>query len=164
MPCVATADTNYCSLKTEPASFRTTGVPPKLCVIEEVRRKENSAPWSSVSGTGRHTDFLGQVGQAALLKELLGFCCAAQCLFSQSPNSSDEVEGSNCWMAHPCQGVRLWQLSAKAGRAPLNGTDCLTSAQGKAGKDFSILWTFLWDNIIQILHALAKALAMEVAL
>lgn len=82
MPCVATADTNYCSLKTEPVSFRTTGVPPKLCVIEEVRRKENSAPWSSVSGTGRHTDFLGQVGQVALLKELLGFCCAAQCLFS----------------------------------------------------------------------------------
>lgn len=27
-------------------------------------------------------NFLGQMGQAALLKELLGFCCGAQGLFS----------------------------------------------------------------------------------
>lgn len=39
-PWVPTADNHYSSLKTEPTIFRMTAVPPKFCVIQEVRREK----------------------------------------------------------------------------------------------------------------------------
>lgn len=71
-------------------------------------------------GQADRKNFLGQMGQAELLKELLGFCWGAQSQLCV-----------RLW--------QLWQLSATTGRAPLNGRECLISAQGKAEKDFSIL-------------------------
>lgn len=160
MPWVATADATYSSLKTDQqVSELQLSLPNYVSYRRSGDRKENYAPGPQSVGQAGHK-LPWADGPGCTPERTSGFLLwsPGPVFTGQSPNGGNEEERSNCWMAHPSWCVRLWQHRAMTGRALLNGIDCLIFAQGKAEKNFSIPWTFLWDNIIQILRVLAKAM------
>lgn len=92
------------SLKTEPASFRSTVVPPKLCVTQEVRREKGKLCTMVLSQWARQTyklpwaDGPGAGEGLCTPERTSGYLLwsPGPVFTAQSPNGGHEEERSNC--------------------------------------------------------------------